>query len=116
MIVDVLHRPDGITVASPRGRVDLQTASDVKRQLVGLIAEGHHRLIVCLRDTTFIDSSGLGALIGALKAARQVDGDLRIAEPLQQAQIILDLTSLNRVLYPHTSLEEAIDSYQQSAR
>lgn len=115
MNLDIEHLSKGITVVHPTGRLDLQTATDVKRQLVDLITEGHTHLVVDLEDATFIDSSGLGALIGGLKAARQAGGDLRIARPSQQAQVILDLTTLNRVLQPHATLEDALGSYQRAA-
>ena len=65
-------------------------------------------LVVDLDAVTFVDSSGLGALIGGLKAARQAGGDLRIARPGEQARAILELTTLNRVLRPHRTVEAAV--------
>jgi anti-sigma B factor antagonist len=67
--------------------------------------------VIDLDAVTFIDSSGLGALIGGLKAARQAGGDLRIARPNQQARVILQLTTLERVLKPYTTIEEALSGY-----
>ncbi|MBC7590775.1 MAG: STAS domain-containing protein [Salinibacterium sp.] len=60
---------------------------------------------VDLSDVDFIDSSGLGALIGGLKAARQAGGDLRIAAPNEQVRLVLQLTNMERVLtaYPAAS-------------
>jgi len=69
------------------------------------------RLVVDLGAVTFIDSSGFGALIGGLKAARQAGGDLRIARPTNQALVVLKLTSLDRVLRPFASVEEAVAGY-----
>jgi anti-sigma B factor antagonist len=50
-------------------------------------------------------------VIGGLKVARQAGGDLRIARPNQQVQLVLDLTSLNQVLRPYGSLEEALAGF-----
>jgi len=55
-----------------------------------------------------VDSSGLGALIGGLKTARQADGDLRIAAPTEQVATVLGLTNLDRVLRPFATVEDAV--------
>ena len=103
----------GATIVMLSGRLDLLSASGVKQQLSDLIAAGHRRLVVDLDGVQFIDSSGLGALIGALKAARVAGGDMRIARPSEQARVILELTTLHRVLRPYESVEEASAGYEQ---
>lgn len=108
-------RSGATTIVRVSGRLDLLSAADAKRQITGLITEGHRRLIVSLAEITFIDSSGLGALIGSLKAARLAGGDLRIAQPTEQAKVILELTMLNRVLRPYTTIEEALVGYEQGS-
>jgi anti-anti-sigma factor len=65
-----------------------------------------------MADVDFVDSSGLGAIIGVLKAARQVGGDLRIARPTSQLRSILELTMLDRVLRPYETVEEALTGYE----
>ena len=71
---------------------------------------GSDRLIVDLGEVSFVDSSGLGAVIGGLKVARQAGGDLRIARPNQQVKLVLD-TSLNRLLNPYDTLEQALEGF-----
>ncbi len=65
--------------------------------------------MVDLSGVETIDSSGLGALISGLKAARQSGGDLRISEPGEQALAVLELTNLNRVLKSYDSADVAFD-------
>ncbi|MBV9547118.1 MAG: STAS domain-containing protein [Chloroflexi bacterium] len=101
------HAP-GVAVVHPHGRLDLLAAQDVKTRLTETVAAGHQRLVVDLTDVPFIDSSGLGALIGGLKAARQAGGDLRIARPGEQPRTVLQLTTLDRVLRPYATVEEAL--------
>jgi anti-sigma B factor antagonist len=60
-------------------------------------------------ETTFLDSSGLGALIAGLKTARQAGGDLRIARPTEAVSLVFTLTNMDRVLRPRASVEEAFD-------
>jgi anti-anti-sigma factor len=101
-------RSDGAAVVRLAGRLDLASAAQVKQELTRAIVEGHRHLVVDLGEVTFIDSSGLGALIGALKAARLQHGDLRIARPAEQARLVLELTTLDRVLRPYPTVEEAL--------
>jgi anti-anti-sigma factor len=101
----------GVAVVAMRGRLDLLTAAAVKQQLIDAIAAGNRRLVVDLQDVTFMDSSGLGALIGGLKAARLQGGDLRIARTPDQARAVLTLTTLDRVLRPYVTVEEALAGY-----
>jgi anti-sigma B factor antagonist len=75
----------------------------------GRLDEGGPRIVVELSAVTFMDSSGLGALVGALKTARQAGGDLRIAAPSEQVVMVLQLSNLDRVL---TLFDTAGDAYR----
>ncbi|AOD23761.1 anti-anti-sigma factor [Rhodococcus sp. p52] len=97
------------TVVQPTGRLNMVAAPRLREQLRDLVENGSHRLLVDLSTTEFIDSSGLGALVSGLKAARQAGGDLRIASPTAQVQSVLALTRLDRVLATHDSADAAFD-------
>lgn len=103
--------PGGVAVVRMAGRLDLLTASAAKQRLAETVTAGSPRLVVDLAEVAFVDSSGLGALIGGLKAARLGGGDLRIARPAEQARVILGLTTLDRVLKVYASVEEAVAAY-----
>ena len=62
-----------------------------------------------MAETTFLDSSGLGALIGGLKSARQAGGDLRIARPTPAVYTVFELTNLDRVLRARETVDGAFD-------
>jgi anti-anti-sigma factor len=104
------HRND-ISVISLDGRLDLLSAASVKSRFSDEVQRGRRRLVVDLGNVTMIDSSGLGALIGGLKAARLASGDLRLARTQEQAQSILRLTMLDRVLSTYSTIEEALAAY-----
>ncbi len=93
------------------GRLDLVSAATVKSEILKMVNDGHPRVVVDLQGVPFIDSSGLGALIGGLRAARTAGGDLRIANVGEQARMILQLTTLDRVLTPHSDIEAALAQY-----
>ena len=57
---------------------------------------------------SFVDSSGLGALISGMKATRIAGGDLRIAQVGDQARLILELTTLDKVMKIYPTVEEAL--------
>ena len=111
MQLTVDPRPGGVAVVRLVGRLDLPVAPAVKDRLAQAVADGSPRLVVDLGEVSFVDSSGLGALIGGLKAARLRGGDLRIARPADQARLILGLTTLDRVLQVHGTVEEALAGY-----
>lgn len=101
-------RPNGTAVVRLSDRLDLFAAAEVKQRLVEAVKDGRPRLVIDLGQVTFIDSSGLGALIGGLKAARLAGGDLRIARPGPQVLLTLELTALDQVLRPYPTVEEAL--------
>jgi len=99
----------GVVVVRPEGRLNMVAAPGLREQLHSLVQSGKTRLVVDLSGVDTIDSSGLGALISGLKAARQSGGDLRIAAPGEQAMAVLDLTNLNRVLKSYETADKAFD-------
>ncbi len=108
MEFDVQHPSDGAAVIRPIGRLNMVAAPRLRELVAATVSEGRTRIVVDLVDTEFIDSSGLGALIAGLKAARTAGGDLRIARPPLQVTTVLELTNLNRVLRPYASVAESL--------
>ena len=95
--------PSGALVVKPEGRLNMVAAPGLRKELHSLVEQGNSRIVVDLSGTDFIDSSGLGALISGLKAARQAGGDLRLAAPTRQ------VTNLIRVLRTHDTADGAFD-------
>jgi anti-sigma B factor antagonist len=111
MEIGVETRGNHVALIELEGRLDLLSAVDVKQKLAEVVGEGHHRLVVDLHKVSFVDSSGLGALISGLKAARVAGGDLRLARADKQVRYILEILTLDRVLRPHATVEEALSGY-----
>ena len=80
-----------------RGELDIQTSIQLRRLLCQLIAAGDRQIVLDLSDLGFIDSAGLGVLVGGLKRARQRDGDLTLACPRPVVANVLDMTGLSTV-------------------
>ena len=94
-------------VLQPTGRLNMVAAPAFKNLVEETVASGATHIVVDLGEVTFIDSSGLGALISALKATRQAGGDLRIADVPEQVMTVLRLTNLDRVLRVHPTVVDA---------
>jgi len=99
----------GIGVVTPKGRLNMVSARRLKEILSELVSDGTSRIVVDMAETTFLDSSGLGALIAGLKSARQAGGDLRIARPTPSVQTVFTLTNLDKVLRAREAVEGAFD-------
>ena len=97
----------GATVVVATGRINFHNAAILRRQLHSLIEDGVVRLVIDLSGVESLDSSGVGALVSGLKAARSSGGDLRLADPSPAVTGIIDLMNLNRLLVQHDSPENA---------
>jgi len=106
---DVRTTSDGIGVVVPRGRLNMVAARQLRETITGLVAGGTPRIVVDLAETTFLDSSALGALVAGLKTARQAGGDLRIARPTESVMMVFRLTNLDKVLRARDDVESAFD-------
>ena len=110
MAIDVTET-GGATVIRPAGvRLDLVVAPEFRAALVQLIKSGHRNLVVDLEDVGFIDSSGLGVLVSALRRARERDGVVRIVCTRDNILKIFRITGLDKVFGLHTSVAEAVSN------
>lgn len=99
----------GAAVVRVGARLTMVNAAELRAAVDEALGGGRTTVVVDLGRCEFMDSSGLGAIIGGLKVARQAGGDLRIARLTPQVRTVLELTNLDRVLRPHDSVEEALD-------
>lgn len=86
-----------------RGELDIHTAPELRQQLLRLAGQGVSHLVVDVAGVTFIDSTALGVLIGALKRLRQAGGDLVLQSPSSGVRMVLEMTGLNQVFQIHAS-------------
>lgn len=100
---------DDSYVISLAGEVDLYTAPDFKQQLLEVIAQGGKNVIVDFTDTTFIDSTTLGVLVGGVKRLRSNDGQLALVCSDRNITKIFEITGLDRVFTIYPTREEAVE-------
>jgi anti-sigma B factor antagonist len=97
-------------VLAVRGEIDLFTAPELKQVLAESIEAGRIRIIVDLTDTTFLDSTALGVLIGAVKRLRSRDGALAIVNIDDNIAKTFEITGLDQIFTIVPTRDEAVDA------
>ncbi len=96
-------------VVAAGGEIDLHTAPLLRGRIHQVLAEpGVAHLVIDLSDATFLDSSALGVLVGALKRVKEADGQLDIVLPTSPLRRIFEITALDRVLTLHETRADAL--------
>jgi anti-sigma B factor antagonist len=99
---------DNSYVIALAGEVDLYTAPEFKQQLLEVIGNGAKDVIVDFSDTTFIDSTTLGVLVGGVKRLRTNEGQLSLVCSDRNITKIFEITGLDRVFTIYGSRDEAV--------
>src|SRR5262245_53634914 len=105
--LDVAER-NGYAILSVRGEVDVYTAPKFRERLIELVSEGKHRIVVDLEGVEFLDSTGLGVLVGGLKRLRSHDGDLLLVCTQSRILKVFEITGLTKVFAIHDSVDAAL--------
>lgn len=103
------HRTEGeTTVLDVAGEVDVYTAPKLREKLVELVSDGHYTIVVDMTKVEFLDSTGLGVLVGGLKRVRSHNGALELVCNQERILKIFRITGLTKVFPIHDTLEEAL--------
>ncbi len=97
----------GWAVIDVEGEVDVYTAPKLRERIISLLDEQRTRIIVNLQGVTFMDSTGLGVLVGGLKRVKERGGELAIAGAHGTVHRVLGVTGLNAVFPMHESVDQA---------
>jgi anti-sigma B factor antagonist len=104
-------KPNGVAILQPAGRIDAQSALAFKERIGEVIDSGHPWLVLDLSAVTFLDSTGLGALVNSMKRAAASGGDLRLAHVPQAVRMTIELTSMQLRLPRYATIADALLSY-----
>ena len=99
---------DSTYVIALGGEVDLYTAPEFKQQLLEVIGQGAKDVVVDFTNTTFIDSTTLGVLVGGVKRLRSNDGQLSLVCSDRNITKIFEITGLDRVFTIYPTRDEAL--------
>jgi anti-sigma B factor antagonist len=99
---------NGVTIVTVRGEVDIYTAPRLRELLVKLAGDGHYRIVVDLEGVDFLDSAGLGVLVGGLRRLRNQRGDLLLVCTQHRILKVFEITGLTRVFSIFDSVDAAV--------
>lgn len=101
---------DGRTIVAVGGEIDVYTAPRLRDEISDLVGQGRHRLIIDMEKVDFLDSTGLGVLVGGLKKVRAHDGSMELICSQDRLLKIFRITGLAKVFTIHASEAEALGS------
>ena len=102
------HTKEGIEIVDVEGEIDVYTAPRLRELLIELVNTGFYQLVVNMEKVEFLDSTGLGVLVGGLKRVRARDGSLDLVCTQERILKIFRITGLTKVFGIHDSVDEAI--------
>ncbi|MDX1688775.1 MAG: STAS domain-containing protein [Candidatus Promineifilaceae bacterium] len=103
-----MKRVDLITVS---GRVDSSTAPELEEALQERLNDGRHNLVLDLSDVNYLSSAGLRAMVSALRACKKKGGDVRVANPSERVQEVLELAGLDALFESYDDVTLAVGSF-----
>ncbi len=98
----------GRTIVEVGGEIDVYSAPTLRDRLNSLVADGHHHLVVDMQGVEFLDSTGLGVLVGGLKRVRTQNGSLQLVCSQERVLKVFRITGLTKVFAIHDSVEQAL--------
>ncbi len=101
------HDVGGLPVVSVAGEIDVATAPQLRKRLQRLSAEGRTTIVVDLLGVSFLDSTALGVLVGALRRCREAGGELRLAATHPRVLRVFQITGLADVFPLHATVADA---------
>ncbi|MEW2352426.1 STAS domain-containing protein [Spirillospora sp. NPDC029432] len=112
----VAHREEqGLTVVTISGEIDVFTSPRLRELLLEIIDTGAAHLVVDLGEVTFLDSTGLGVLVGIYHRLRARDGSMSFVGVNDRVRRVFHVTQLTKIFVLHHSLEDAIAAHEAAA-
>jgi anti-sigma B factor antagonist len=99
---------EGRTVVSVAGEIDVYTAPRLREEITELVAAGSYDLVIDMSAVEFLDSTGLGVLVGGLKKVRAHEGSLQLVCNQERLLKIFRITGLAKVFVIHDTAEGAL--------
>jgi anti-sigma B factor antagonist len=92
-----IYRAGNVPVVDLAGDLDTYTCSRLREAILDLIENGESRIVIGMSKVNYIDSSGLGTLVGGLRRVGELNGGLAISGASEQIKKVFSITGLNKV-------------------
>ena len=111
--IETEHTDDGFTICRPIGELDAFTVSQFRQALAELASQP--RLVIDMSAVPFVDSAGLGALIGGIRRARELGGDVVVVVNRPGLVRTLKTTGFDRIVAMTETLQAAKEAFEKPA-
>lgn len=101
---------DGTTIVAVGGEIDVYTAPKLRDKITELVGDGIYTIVIDMEAVEFLDSTGLGVLVGGLKKVRAHDGSLELICTQDRLLKIFRITGLAKVFVIHESADGALSA------
>jgi anti-sigma B factor antagonist len=105
----------GHAVLVVNGDVDLHTAPSLRDRIRGLVDDGARNLVIDMAGVDFLDSTGLGALLGSRKQVYDLDGTISLSGLSEHVLKVFEITSLDQVFDIYATRTEAVAALGRGA-
>lgn len=102
---------NGITIVDIKGDIDISTTSIVGDHLKALISDHHYRLLLNLKDVTYVSSAGWGLFISLLKKTRENEGDIKLICLNEDVYEIFKMLSFSRLFFTFDNEDDALSAF-----
>ncbi|MDJ0567999.1 MAG: STAS domain-containing protein [Pleurocapsa sp. MO_192.B19] len=107
---------NGFKIIQPEGILDSVHTNNLRREILDLIDSGVKIVLVDLQDISFMNSSGMGALVATLKAVKASEGQLALCSLSDQVRIIFELSRMDRIFQVYSDRQEFKAQYTIAAQ
>jgi anti-sigma B factor antagonist len=94
------------SILKPTGILDGIHGNELRNQVMDLVRDGSQTILIDFQEISFMNSSGIGALVATLKAVRAEGRNLYICSLSAQVEVIFSLTKMNQIFKPFKSQRE----------
>jgi anti-sigma B factor antagonist len=109
------HEVDGVTIVSCQGRIVFGEESTYLRENLKRILSSSRQVVLNLSNVSYIDSGGLGTLVGVYSSARASGADIKLTGLGQRLRDVLQITKLVTVFEVYDNEQQAIAAFQRGA-
>ena len=103
---------DGIVIIDIDGEIDLYNAPEIKETIKNHMEENKKQIIINLEKVSYIDSSGIGALISSLSNLKKVGGGLKVLHVYDSVKKVFELTKLTSFFDIYDDEQEAVSDFK----
>ena len=107
-----LRNEGAVTIVEATGDLDVASAPELRAALGQQVDSGKTQLVVDLSGVPFVDSTGLGTLVAAMRQAKQAGGSLKLAAPRDTVSRVLTLTRMREFFDLSATVDEAVRRFQ----